>query len=481
MSNEPMNTDGSMDGRKSTKFTLKSTDSKKKSFQIQQKEEQESKDYVKHISEHGIESETPKEQKKRIIIPVIETKRFIPKYDPLKLEVSEEEKFIVPEDHMVINTENDAEEKDLPLLLRHQNPELLEIEDEKERFKKDVESRPVEMSPEDEAYKLIPIQEYGTAVLLGMGWKPGTAIGKSGKGIIEPILLEPRHHRLGLGAKKPKPNQISKPKKFIKPGEYRDPKEAERQKKKREGFVAGKLVGIVDGQYDGEYARVLTVDSIENTINVQLQSTYEIVTLEPEQLIIVDVQKLSKDHPALSFLNNKKREEHEGSDNELSNGHKKNKHSHDRIEEHEHHSKHKRSKHKKKSSSSSSSSSEDEDSTPWLMPHIRVRFINKKYGKGKYYNLKGTVIDATKQKQCIFKLDSGELLEDVLENMLETVVPGAGGRVMIVGGPYRGTLGLILDKKTEKETADVLLLSGENESDIQTLHLDHIAEYVGPE
>jgi len=323
--------------------------------------------------------------------------------------------------------------------------------------------------------------------MLGMGWKPGTAIGKNSTGIVEPYIIEPRVHRLGLGAKKPKPDQLPKQKKFIRPGEYRDPKEAERQKKKREGFVAGKLVTIVDGLYEGEYARVRTVDSVENTINVQLLTTYEIVKLEPEQLTIVDEKKLNKNHHALAPINNKakmkdeenpyKKREQSDKDNSASDGSnpKKTKHSHDNGR---HHSKHKSSKHKRESSSSSSSS-EEEDSTPWLTPHIRVRFINEQYRKGKYFNLKGTIVDVTKRKQCICRLDSGELLEDIWQDMLESVVPGAGGQVMIVNGPYKSNLGRVLEKK--KESADVQLLSGDFESDIHTLDLDDIAEYVGPD
>jgi len=457
---------------------------KKKTVSVQLKEEQETRDYVKNISGNKIESETPKEEKKRIIIPVIETRKKAAEFDPLKLE-SRAEGPVIPLDHMAIQPVNDSEEKkNLPLLQRNLNPELLRIEDEQERFQTDVDSRPTEIKPDDMAYTRVPIQEYGTAILLGMGWIPGSSIGKNGRGISEPVVIEPRHYRLGLGAKKPRANQLPKQKKFIRPGDYRDPKEAERQKKKREGFIAGKLVAIVDGHYDGEYARVLTVDSVDNTINVQLQSTYEIITLEPEQLTIVDLQKLNKNHPALAFMKKPVEQpeevKRERSDNDYSNpGSERKKSKHD-AEVHGHHSKHKNSKHKRESSSSSSSSS-DEDSSPWLMPFIRVRFINKKYGKGKYFNLKGTVVDVTKQKQCIFKLDSGELLEDIWQDMLESVVPGAGGRVMIVNGPYKGNFGLILEKKMEKQTADVQLLSGDDESDIRTLHLDNIAEYVGPD
>jgi len=66
MSNESMEISGSGEGRKPpTRFTLKSVvETKKKSIAIQPKEEQESRDFVKNISDNTIESEIPKEKKR---------------------------------------------------------------------------------------------------------------------------------------------------------------------------------------------------------------------------------------------------------------------------------------------------------------------------------------------------------------------------------------------------------------------------------
>lgn len=71
-----------------------------------------------------------------------------------------------------IETSGDIE---LPILLKHRNTELDQIEDEKDRFLADVASRPSEASQEN--YENIPIEAFGKALLRGMGWYEGAPIG----------------------------------------------------------------------------------------------------------------------------------------------------------------------------------------------------------------------------------------------------------------------------------------------------------------
>lgn len=102
------------------------------------------------------------------------------------------------ETNRMINLEESIEISKLPLLLRHRNPSLDEITDERDRFNADVSSRPDE--PHLDHYERVPIEEFGKALLRGMGWKPGAVIGLNGKGLANPIIHQPRPQRLGLGA-----------------------------------------------------------------------------------------------------------------------------------------------------------------------------------------------------------------------------------------------------------------------------------------
>ena len=53
-----------------------------------------------------------------------------------------------------------------------------------------------------EDYDAVPVAEFGAAMLRGMGWKKGEAIGGTNKGLTVPIEFIPRSQGLGLGAER---------------------------------------------------------------------------------------------------------------------------------------------------------------------------------------------------------------------------------------------------------------------------------------
>lgn len=81
-------------------------------------------------------------------------------------------------------------------------PAYSELTNEDDRFKADVASRPDGASLDD--YAAIPVEEFGAALLRGMGWKDGEAVGKRRAGAPapkEPMIKERRPALLGIGAK----------------------------------------------------------------------------------------------------------------------------------------------------------------------------------------------------------------------------------------------------------------------------------------
>lgn len=70
---------------------------------------------------------------------------------------------------------------------------------EGDAYKQDVEELPDVASLED--YARIPVEQFGAAMLRGMGWKEGTAASKNGKGLAQPYLPSARPALLGIGAK----------------------------------------------------------------------------------------------------------------------------------------------------------------------------------------------------------------------------------------------------------------------------------------
>ncbi|CAG8455951.1 15026_t:CDS:2 [Dentiscutata heterogama] len=99
-------------------------------------------------------------------------------------------------------TESDIEQTEQTLVLQVGKNKNLESRKEKaldlEAFRREVEGLPDEA---DIDYDSVPIEDFGAAMLRGMGWKPGMTIGKNQK--IKSIeLREPkaRPTHLGLGA-----------------------------------------------------------------------------------------------------------------------------------------------------------------------------------------------------------------------------------------------------------------------------------------
>ncbi|GAC75918.1 hypothetical protein PANT_19d00017 [Moesziomyces antarcticus T-34] len=72
-------------------------------------------------------------------------------------------------------------------------------EDEAELLQHDIESRPEAPSLDD--YAATPIEQFGMALLRGMGWKEGMGAGKGGKGPQQAAEPKKRAALLGLGAK----------------------------------------------------------------------------------------------------------------------------------------------------------------------------------------------------------------------------------------------------------------------------------------
>ncbi|KAJ6497799.1 DExH-box splicing factor binding site-domain-containing protein [Mycena sanguinolenta] len=71
---------------------------------------------------------------------------------------------------------------------------------EADAYKQDVDELPDAATLDD--YNRIPVEQFGLALLRGMGWKEGTAASrKPGKGLVQPYLPEARPALLGIGAK----------------------------------------------------------------------------------------------------------------------------------------------------------------------------------------------------------------------------------------------------------------------------------------
>jgi len=70
---------------------------------------------------------------------------------------------------------------------------------ETDAYREDVQTRPDLPTLED--YARVPVEQFGEALLRGMGWKEGMAASRTRKGPVEPYLPASRPALLGIGAK----------------------------------------------------------------------------------------------------------------------------------------------------------------------------------------------------------------------------------------------------------------------------------------
>lgn len=74
-------------------------------------------------------------------------------------------------------------------------------ESETEKLRKQIQQCATEPSPHE--YENMPVEEFGEALLRGMGWSYGKGVGLNAIGPVAPFQAPRRVGRLGLGAQKP--------------------------------------------------------------------------------------------------------------------------------------------------------------------------------------------------------------------------------------------------------------------------------------
>jgi len=365
---------------------------------------------------------------------------------------------------------------DLPLLVKYRNPDLDDIDNENERFRVDVASRPEESTIDD--YERIPVEKFGEAYLRGNNWKPGDPVGLTNKKVVEPreFVVRPGY-RTGLGVKPEDIVAPQKKKKYIKPGESREDQEIKvltnedgtlRSTKgldeklvplSKTQMQVGSLVGIIAGPHEGLYARVIKMYESTDSVLIQLQSSHEEIKVPKSDLTLMDERKLNKEHPALKMGSESSKK---GSSSSKKDDKEKRKDYKDDD--------------KKDKQKDTGSSSEDKDS--WIYPGLVVRIVSKTFSDGKYYLKKGKIVDVITKSECTVQLLDTKKLVEAKQRYLETVIPKElQEKVMIVQGANKGKIGTLMSKeKVGGETVAVVQL----QVDFSVSHysLDAICQFI---
>ncbi|KAG9270357.1 G patch domain and KOW motifs-containing protein [Astyanax mexicanus] len=482
------------------------------------------RDYVVEVDGKELKGTTPVEKPSELIIPLIQKNRWYreegggkknDKGPNKNISASENQDSVESQAVKELIEESQKQQErwkngtqidpnlTIPLLMQNQVPEGFEDGDQIK-----VDLRPESSTEAD--YDRVPVQAYGMAMLKGMGWKEGEGIGRTFKQDVKPIEHQLRPKGLGLGA------DLSAVKDLQPSGPRRIPKPGEESGKDDESLVLapGGCVQIKDGAHKDLYGKIEGVDPDNVRVVVKLAIGGKSVTVSQYIIRLVpqkEYDKYSKDLSRLSKAHKEKEKEKEREkererekegkrdkerDRErqrrdekesTSNGRDerdKDRHSHRDGEREKKHDRHeKKRKHHETSADREKTSpakvSRTASPTPsWLQRDLRVRFIDKTFKGGKYYNSKMRIEDVLTPHMCTCRTDEGRTLDDVKQSMLETIVPKHDADyIMVVLGEYRGQVGRIL--KRDKEKCRAMVQLDHYEEQVFKMDYDAICHYVG--
>ncbi|XP_050926946.1 G-patch domain and KOW motifs-containing protein [Lates calcarifer] len=461
------------------------------------------RDYLTGIDRNELQSSKPSEKPKELIIPLIQKNRWNrldragrseesggktqeTTQDNDSVE-SQAVKELIEESRKQLDLyENGPQSQrnlnlSIPLLMQNKVPEGFEDGDHIK-----VDLRPESSTEAD--YESVPVEAYGLAMLKGMGWKKEEGIGRTFKQDVKPIEHQLRPKGLGLGADRSaiKDLEPTKHKRPPKPGE-------EREKEEELVMGPGGCVLVESGAHKDLYGKIEGIDPDNARVVVKLAIGSKTVTISQYAIKLVgrkEYDKYSKDLSRLSKAHKDKEREKEKE--------KQREKEQQRQEEKERRSnsdgvKHKSSERdggKDERKRKHRDSSQDREKPPvkearrpptppsWLQRDLKVRFIDKAFKGGRYYNSKMCVEDVLTPTTCVCRTEEGRLLDDVKQDMLETIVPKSEyDSIMVVLGEYRGQVGRILQRDKNKCRAMVQL--DRYEEKVFTLDYDSICHYVG--
>ena len=309
-------------------------------------------------------------------------------------------------------------------MLDHKKPLLGSIDGSKaceaEKFKADITTSAQNIDVRSECYNTVPIENFGEAILRGMGWD-----GMSSDNI---QATQVRPNRLGLGARaRPLPPPATKERKPG--GEKRVSKgnngswvkEAD-EKLEKQKLRIGDIVWLRDPRFvhhdSVQRAKVIKVSGVPglNNIEVKLESSNKKEVVLRTNAVLVELHELE----TRPFIDNGRKRPRDLKSTSQNQG-----------------------KHTRYENPSNLTTSRG----VWVAPGIRVRYI----GPGVHHREKGDVVAVSDSGLVEVDFDDAKRLKDVCQSYLETVVPSTDSEIVVVRGPLRMQRGRIYKKDRDRE------------------------------
>ncbi len=357
--------------------------------------------------------------------------------------------------------------KNAPMLIANMNPGLLGDLNDDERFKIDISNRASDISADSNAYDSIPVEKFGAALLRGMGWGGPSEKDKNQAKAYDKVLMA-REARLGLGAQVKPPDKGTKGSKEKKEKEKKDWANKAISKMGSQSLEDGSLVWLRNSTYAGRRACVKNVTGVPGLDQIRLimESDDSLIEVKRTDVVLLTKSELKeKPYVGLQMVRSSQNDDKADDIDRDHNGDSKKNQKRKQDSDSSHNSK----KHKV------DQEREKKKELMWLREGITVRVVSKKQGNA--YLQKGEVVDVYggDGSASVKLLSSGNLVDNIKQKHLETVLPPTGGECLVLMGQYKGQAGRLLEKRKTDETC-VLELSESLE--VVVVGMEEIASYA---
>ncbi|MQL77311.1 hypothetical protein Taro_009716, partial [Colocasia esculenta] len=354
-----------------------------------------------------------------------------------------------------------------------------------QKFRDEIERLPEDRGMDE--FQDISVEDFSRALLSGYGWKSGQGIGRNAKEDTKVREYKRWAGNGGLGfTPDPAVEKVRKKRREQFPP-VPPPTDSTRTSVNESSAASGKkneVLRVIAGEHAGLKAEVLKRSShsghAHGKVVLSLLSSGLEVSVGAD--MIAELGSAEEERCLRKLKEVEVREGGERRDvrrrEDSMNGkwnHKSSSSSSSRHEEDGRSS----SRNRQRESSERHQSSGDREAEPvsWLRSHIRVRIISRDFRGGRLYLKKGQVMDVVGPMTCDLSMDeSGELLQGVEQEILETALPRRGGPVLVLFGRDKGRFGSLREKDTEKEMA---VIQDADSHELFKVRLQQIAEYVG--
>ncbi|XP_035596186.1 G-patch domain and KOW motifs-containing protein-like [Oncorhynchus keta] len=451
------------------------------------------RDYLTGVDGKELLSTKPVEKLKELIIPLIQRNRWCSRQEnkaglvqgqgdggrvkaktqpPSQEQDSVESqavKEIIEESQRQLDQWKNGEQADpnltIPLLMQNQAPQGFEDGDHIK-----VDLRPESSTEAD--YDSVPVEAYGLAMLKGMGWKAGEGIGRTFKQDVKPIEHQLRPKGLGLGADRSSIRDLEPS------GPRRPPKPGDERKEETLVLGPGGHVLVESGAHKDLYGKIEGVDPDNARVMVKLAIGSKTVTISQYALKLVDRTEYDKNCKDLSRLSRAHKEKEKEKERQRREEKEKERNNEDERKKDGGKDQRKRKQRDSSQDREKPMAKLPPASSPWLQRDLKVRFVDKAFKGGRYYNSKMRIEDVLTPNICVCRTEEGRFLDDVKQTMLETIVPKSDSDdIMVVLGEHRGQVGRILQRDRDRSRAMVQL--DRYEEKVFTLDYDSICHYVG--